>query len=229
MGIPIDILFFLDSICCFCGASEASEAYSESFGFGRILCSNFLDLFCSFCGASEASAAHSESFRFVRILGLFEVWVCSNVFGLACFCGDHLETFGLVRSLGSFKILDLGCCFCRASEVSGAYSETFEFANSGFVRIFGFGLLFLRSERSEWRPLSFEFWVCWVYLRICGLLACFGFGLSRPYLTWKISFFFVLILNMLFASISSNIRNQRDKTGRYTKFCNSFAVFKFCT
>ena len=120
---------------------------SEFFGFGLL-----------FRGASEASGAYSETFGFVRILGSFGVWVCSN-------------------------FLDLVCCFSGASEACGTHSETFVFVRMlGLFVILGFSLLFLRSERSEWRSLSFQFWVCWVYLRIFGLFASFGFGFSWPYL-----------------------------------------------
>ena len=60
-------------------ASEASGAYSETFGFVRILgffevrvCLYILDsVFFCFCGVSEASGAHSE------ILGNFFCYICN--------------------------------------------------------------------------------------------------------------------------------------------------------
>ena len=63
--------FFWTWFVVFCGASEASRAHSETFGFVRILrlfevwvCSNFLDLVSCFCGVSEASGAHLGTFEF---------------------------------------------------------------------------------------------------------------------------------------------------------------------
>ena len=51
---------FLNLVCCFCGVSEASEAYSETFGFVRILGLFvffwiWVCLGCCFCGVSEVS------------------------------------------------------------------------------------------------------------------------------------------------------------------------------
>ena len=91
-------------------------------------------------------------------------------------------------SLASIAFLDLVFgCLCEVNETHPVY-DFWVCSNSELARrlglfvFFGFGLLFLRSERSEWRPLSSEFWVCGVYLRIFGLLASFGFCLSWPYL-----------------------------------------------
>ena len=58
-------LYFLDSVCCFCGVSEASGAHSETFGFVRIL------IFFRFFGFGLLILRSERS-----PLGNF--WVCSK-------------------------------------------------------------------------------------------------------------------------------------------------------
>ena len=75
--------YFFNLVCCFCGANEASEVHSETFGFVRVFWMCFVvfglvgssNLFL-FCGLFVVSAKRTKRAKPTRrLLGLFEFWV----------------------------------------------------------------------------------------------------------------------------------------------------------
>ena len=77
---------FLDLVCCFCGASEASGTHVETFGFVRMLglfevwvCSKFWIWFVVF--ADRAKRAEATQFLIFGLSGLFVYFGLLSSFG----------------------------------------------------------------------------------------------------------------------------------------------------
>ena len=65
---------------------------------------------------------------------IYGFWVCSNS--------------GLVCRLGLFVFFDSVCCFCAASEASGAHSETFGFVQNFWICFVVFEFIQRAEEKS---------------------------------------------------------------------------------
>ena len=104
-------LYFLDLVYCFCGASKASRAHSETFGLDRILGLDFSGSFkvlaptriCWICFVVFAEQTkRAEPTR--KLLTLIEFWVYSK-FGFVRFFGFGLLFFVVVFCSSLFLLL----------------------------------------------------------------------------------------------------------------------------